>query len=262
MSETLTLETPAVDIVTDAPALDTQIETPENGGEQPEAAPAKQDETPAWARRRFDELTGARRAAERENSSLKEELEETRRALAAARGEEVQTRHLTEDQIRAEERQRFDGQQSERAFGARTDVIASALAAAHGPDAVGRATSLLTERAGLDFTNTNHRSVIEDISDLPNSGDVYYALAHDPDAASAILDASPRRQYALLMDFAGKLKKPETQATQAAPAPQVSKAPAPVNAPTGAAKSGKRSIYDPNISPAEFDRLWKSGVRS
>ncbi|WP_201770106.1 hypothetical protein, partial [Kozakia baliensis] len=97
----------------------------------------------------------------------------------------------------------------------------------------------------------------------PNSGDVYYALAHDPDAASGIIDASPRRQYALLSQFAAKVGKP-AQATQAsAPAaPAISKAPAPVSAPSGAAATGKKSIYDPNVSPAEFDRLWKAGVRS
>lgn len=244
------------------------IETPNNeasAGEQEQPPAPQPEKTPAWLQRKIDKMTFERRESERQAQTAREEMENLRRALAAARGEEQQEAQLTPDQIRQGERQRFEQQQAEQQsvqkFASQTEVIAKSLAGAHGEDAVGQATQLLSERAGLDFGNKSHRELIADISELPNSGDVYYALAHDPDTAGTILDASPRRQYALLTQFAAKVGKP-APAAQASAAPAVSKAPPPVSAPSGAAATGKKSIYDPNVSPAEFDRLWKAGVRS
>lgn len=270
MSETL--ESPALDAElpveaqTEAPQTNAVVETGAEGGDQPEvrSEQPQQDKTPAWLQRKIDKMTFERREAERREQAKDEELAQMRRALAASRGEEQEREPLTEDQIRQEERQRYETQQAqqndERAFIDRSNAIAKALAASHGDAAVAQATQFLSERAGLDFSNKSHRELISDISELPNSGDVYYALAHDPDAASAILDASPRRQYALLIQLATSVGKP-TQAQTPAP-PAISRAPAPVSAPSGAAATGKKSIYDPNVSPAEFDRLWKAGVRT
>ncbi|GBR43351.1 hypothetical protein [Gluconobacter roseus] len=246
------------------------IETPNNespAGEQEQPPAAQPEKTPAWLQRKIDKMTFERRESERQAQTAREEMENLRRALAAARGEQQEEPQLTPDQIRQEERQRFEQQQAEQQsvqkFASQTEVIAKSLAGAHGEDAVGQATQLLSERAGLDFGNKSHRELIADISELPNSGDVYYALAHDPDTAGTILDASPRRQYALLTQFAAKVGKPAPAAQAQTPAaPAVSKAPPPVSAPSGAAATGKKSIYDPNVSPAEFDRLWKAGVRS
>lgn len=246
------------------------LETPSSeapAGEQEQPPAPQPEKTPAWLQRKIDKMTFERRESERQAQAAREEMENLRRALAAARGEDQEEPQLTPDQIRREERQRFEQQQAEQQsvqkFASQTEVIAKALAGVHGEDAVGQATKLLSERAGLDFGNKSHRELIADISELPNSGDVYYALAHDPDTAGAILDASPRRQYALLTQFAAKVGKPASAAqAQASAAPAVSKAPPPVSAPSGAAATGKKSIYDPNVSPAEFDRLWKAGVRS
>lgn len=270
MSETL--ETPILDgalatpDVTNTPAIETQNEGAPEGQSQPDAAP-QPEKTPAWLQRKIDKLTFERREAERREQANQEELENMRRALAASRGEEQQEENLTPDQIRQQERQRYEQQaaeeQSAQKFMSQTEVIAKAVAGTHGDAAVSQATQLLSERAGLDFSNKSHRELISDISELPNSGDVYYALAHDPDAASDILDASSRRQYALLTQFAAKVgqKAPAAQ-TETPAAPAVSKAPPPVSAPSGAAPAGKKSIYDPTVSAAEFDRLWKAGVRS
>ena len=270
MSETI--EAPILDgalttpDAANTPAIETQTEGAPENQSQPDPAP-QPEKTPAWLQRKIDKLTFERREAERREQANQEELENMRRALAASRGEEQQEESLTPDQIRQQERQRYEQQaaeeQSAQKFMSQTEVIAKAVAGTHGDAAVSQATQLLSERAGLDFSNKSHRELISDISELPNSGDVYYALAHDPGAASDILDASPRRQYALLTQFAAKVgqKAPAAQAETPA-APAVSKAPPPVSAPSGAAPAGKKSIYDPNVSPAEFDRLWKAGVRS
>lgn len=212
MSETL--GTPILDgaltapDVANTPAIETQAEGAPEGQSQPDAAP-QPEKTPAWLQRKIDKLTFERREAERREQANQEELENMRRALAASRGEEQQEESLTPDQIRQQERQRYEQQaaeeQSAQKFMSQTEVIAKAVAGTHGDAAVSQATQLLSERAGLDFSNKSHRELISDISELPNSGDVYYALAHDPDAASDILDASPRRQYALLTQFAAKV---------------------------------------------------------
>ncbi|AQS90466.1 hypothetical protein A0U94_05265 [Gluconobacter albidus] len=249
------------------------LETPSSeapAGEQEQPSSQQQDDKkpiPAWMQRKIDKMTFERREAERQAQAAREEADQYARALAASRGENQQEENLTPDQIRQQERQRYEQraaeEQSAQKFASQTEVIAKALSGVHGADAVGQATQLLSERAGLDFGNKSHRELIADISELPNSGDVYYALAHDPDTAGTILDASPRRQYALLTQFAAKVgqKVPAAQA-QTPAAPAVSKTPPPVSAPSGAAATGKKSIYDPNVSPAEFDRLWKAGVRS
>jgi len=271
MSETLEV----TDHIAPAPSevtVNHEVDKPEvtQADEQQAADPAAQpDKTPAWMQRKIDKMTYERREAERQASAAREELEQMRRALAASRGEEPTTEPLTEDQIRQQERQRLDQQATEEravaTFNQNADKIAKAVAASHGDEAVTNATRMLIERGGLDFANATHRDLLADISELPDPGAVYYALAHDPDTAASILDASPRKQGALLAQFAasvGKSKAPAPSPAPAAVAPAVSKTPAPVSAPSGAATKGSRSLYDPNISAAEFDRLWKAGVRT
>lgn len=266
-----TLETPASFEETEAPVVqnDTHGGSDEQtGAEQHDAAPEPQAEkTPEWMQRRINKAVYQQREAERQSAAHLEELERMRRALADTRGEAEETENLTPDQIRQQERQRIEdeGAQTREAeqFVQKSNSIAESLAAKHGNDAVNLATQLLSDRAGLDFGNKSHRELIADISELPNSGEVYYALAHDPDAAGTILDASPRRQYALLSQFAAKVGQSAPVQRANAPVSQsISKAPPPVSAPSGAAPSGKKSLYDANVSPAEFDRLWAAGVRS
>ncbi|KXV12569.1 hypothetical protein [Gluconobacter oxydans] len=239
-------------------------ETPAPEAPQQEA---KKPETPEWLQRKIDRATYERREAERQAQAAREELEQTRRALAAARGEQQEEPQLTPDQIRQQERQRFEQQQAEQQsvqqFASQTEVIAKSLAGAHGNEAVGLATKLLSDRAGLDFGNKSHRQIIADISELPNSGAVYYALSQDPDAASALLDAPERRQYALLQKFAASVtEKPAEQAPVVTPAPrpapQISKAPAPVPAATGSARpsGGSQSLYDDNLSAEAFAKMF------
>ncbi|WP_406238190.1 hypothetical protein ACF3NX_12630 [Acetobacter orientalis] len=274
MSDTLEIQNQtAPDIQTDiTPGSETPAEqgseSPAGEGE-PAVAPAQEEKkpVPAWMQRKINKMTFERREAERQAQAAREEAQQYARALKASRGEEEQAPELTPDQIRAQVEREFEQkaqQETEaRSFNDRCNAIADAVKKADQNANPAELTKLLSDQAGLDFSKASHRQLLSDISELPNAGAVYYALAHDPDAASDIFDAPERRQYAMLTRFADKLAKPAQgqQATQPS-APQVSKAPPPVNAPSGAASGGRRSIYDPNISAAEFDRLWKAGVRT
>lgn len=274
MSDTLEIQTEITpDIQTDiTPGSDAQLEHGSEsapGEGESVTAPAQEEKkpVPAWMQRKIDKMTFERREAERRAQAAQEEAAQYARALKASRGEEEPAPELTPDQIREQVQREYEQkarQETEAlSFNDRCNAIASAVQQANPTANPGALTQLLSDQAGLDFKNASHRQLLSDISELPNAGAVYYALAHDPDKASEIFDAPERRQFALLERFAGTLAKPE-QAQQAIQpvAPQVSKAPPPVKAPTGAASGGKRSIYDPNISAAEFDRLWKAGVRS
>lgn len=274
MSETL--EAPVVE-TNDAPAdrfagvefgSETQTEQPKTETPvHPEPQEPSEPETkpePAWAERRIGTLTGKWKSAEERAVAAERQLEEYRRALAASRGEEEQQPEQTPEQIRQQERDNASQQQAQQAeaqeFGNATIKVAQSLTEAHGAEAVGRATQLLSERAGLDFANRSHQQIIRDISELPNSGAVYYALANDPDAASELLDAPERKQFALLQKFADKVTAPagQAQATQPAsrPTPAVSKAPPPVAATSGSGRAvSSRTIYDDDCSMEDYLKL-------
>lgn len=236
--------------------------------ESAQPAGEKTPDEPGWYVKRIGTLTAKRKEAEEKAAEIARERDELRRALAATRGEEEQPQELTPDQIRQQERDRIAAQQAERndaeAFGACTLKVAQSLAAKHGDTAIQSATASLVERAGLDFSNAAHRQIIADISELPNSGDVYYALANNPDAAIDLLAAPERRQYAKLQQFAATVtekpaaQNPAPQAALRAPAPQVSRAPAPVAAATGSARpaTSGRSLYDDNLSAEEFAKMF------
>lgn len=239
----------------------------ENEGQQTE----RKTEEPAWFSRRIGAITAKRREAEERAAQAEQELAEYRRALAAARGEEEPRQpEMTPDQIRQQERESIAAQEAQRrdveGFGAATTKVADALAALHGREAITAATQSLMERSGMDFADRGHQQIIRDISELPNAGEVYYALANDPDAASALFDAPERRQYAMLQKFADGLTKAETNTKQAEapaprPAPQISRTPAPVAAATGSARAvtGGRSLYDANLSAEDFAAMFSKG---
>lgn len=238
--------------------------TPGTDTEQEGQQTERTNDEPKWFSRRIGAITAKRREAEERAAQAEQELAEYRRALAAARGEEEPRQpEMTPDQIRQQERASIAAQGAQRrdveGFGVATAKVADALAALHGREAITTATQSLMERSGLDFADRSHQQVIRDISELPNAGEVYYALANDPDAASALFDAPERRQYAMLQKFADGLTKAETSAKQVEapaprPAPQVSRTPAPVAAATGSARAvtGGRSLYDNGLSAEAF----------
>jgi len=95
---------------------------------------------------------------------------------------------------------------------------------------------------------------------------VYYALANDPDAASELLDAPERKQFAMLQKFADKVTAAagQVQASQptSRPAPAVSKAPPPVAATSGSGRAvSSRTIYDDDCSMDDYLKL-RCGRRS
>ncbi|KAB8122446.1 hypothetical protein D3W54_14745 [Komagataeibacter medellinensis] len=235
---------------------DAQSEGAQKDGKQPEGEPA-------WFRKRIDALTGKRKQAEDRAAQFEKELAEYKRALAHARGEQTD-QEPTPDQIRQQERQRYEQQMrtqtDAQAFGAATTRVADSLAALHGQEAITAATTDLVTKAGLDFESPAHRQVIADISELPNSGAVYYALAQNPARAQELLDAPERRQFAILQRFADTVGKSEGNVPQAGThpsgAPQISKAPPPVAANAGGGRPASgRSIYASDLSMDDYIRM-------
>lgn len=228
----------------------------------------KTSDEPGWYVKRIGAITAKRKAAEERAEAAERERDEMRRALAVARGEEDKPQELTADQIRQQEREAIakeQAQQSEvRSFSEVTKRVAEAVAKTHGEGAIKSATTALMYKAGLDFDNAAHRQIIADISELPNSGDVYYALANNPDAAIDLLSAPERRQFAKLQQFAATVtekpaaQSPAPQAAPRTPAPQISRAPAPVAAATGSARpaTSGHSLYDDNLSAEEFAKMF------
>jgi|GEM_PF-1887624 len=249
---------------------ETQTETPAPQGEQAAGAQSKPEQEektepqePSWYVKRIGSVTAKRKEAEERASRAEQELAEYKRALAASRSEGEQEPELTPDQIRQQERENFARQQAQQAeaqdFGSATQRVAQSLTELHGAEAIQTATQSLVARAGLDFANKSHQQIIRDISELPNSGAVYYALANDPDAASELLEAPERKQFAMLQRFADKVPaKAQEQAAQPAPraAPAISKAPPPVAATSGSGRAtSSRSIYDGDLSMEDYIKL-------
>lgn len=239
-----------------------EVQTAPNTEEAPQPEAPKEPEEPKWYLKRIGSITAKYKSEAERSAALERELEQYRRAVADQRGEPQPEPELTPEQIRQQERDNFARQQTEEkeasAFNAQADAIARSVAAAHGDAAVANATQMLSERAGLDFTNKSHRELIADISELPNSGQVYYALANDPDAASELLEASSRKQFAMLQKFANSIEAPTTAAPTAAraEAPKISQAPAPIAATRGSGRTvSSRSIYDQDLSPEDYIRL-------
>lgn len=192
-----------------------------------------------------------------------EEIEEYKRALAHTRGEPDRQEELTEAQIRQQERDaasaRAQEEESVRAFGEHTGTIASQLSALHGEAGVGQATRDLIEKAGLDFGDAKHRTIIADIASLKNAGEVYYALANDPDAAAELFDAPERRQYAILDRFVRSETWKAGQSTQPAQAPappQNSQAPRPARAVQGASRGNSGAKGLDEMSAADFAEMF------
>jgi len=229
---------------------------------KPEPETKTEPDEPKWYVKRIGSITAQRKLAEERAEKAERELDEYRRALAEQRGETQPAREQTPDQIRAEERQRVATESAERErvakFNTVTQTLAQAVAKDHGDGSVQTATQALISKAGMDFANANHRQVIEDISELPNAGAVYYALANDPDAASELFEAPERKQFAMLQRFASSVEMKAAPATpEPAPQPrQISRTPAPVAAASGSGRAvSSRSIYDGDLSMDDYIKL-------
>lgn len=252
---------------TNAPIETTPVDiAPQEGAVQNDAPKTEQpteQKEPGWYARRLGQITYERRQAERDRDAAREEAENYRRALSDARGEPKQEESRPQP-TEADIRSKIEKEGVEQEFNKRCNDVADKIRQTHGEDGLKRATDYLHERAGFDMKK--HRDVLDDITGLPNASEVYYALAHDPDAASEILNAPSRRQFALLSRFAdglaSKSRPPEERAeAESAPVREVSKAPPPVRSPRGGSSSSTGSIFEPGISAEEFERRWAKGKR-
>lgn len=231
------------------------------GGAEPEKSAR-----PEWYTRRIGQLTAKRREAEERHAAALAENEELKKALAHARGDETASDHGAAAG--------HDGTASahsaaDEGFTSATQKLAEMIRADHGDDGLAGATKSLMENSGLDFENVDHRALIGELAGMEHGGKLYHALSKDPESALAIFEAPGRKQFALLSDFAKKHSAeaaveppgaPPSSASGAGEKPaaqdtagKISKAPPPVDAvPRSRGAAGGRSIYDPDLSAAEY----------
>ncbi|WP_025841374.1 hypothetical protein [Asaia platycodi] len=201
--------------------------------------------TPARLQKKFDRMTFELREAERQAAAAREEAE-------------PEPAPRTERQIEQETRGRVERESHEareiETFNQTARTLAEAVGAAYGNDAITASTHTLEREVGLDFSNAEHRQLVTDIAELPNAAAVYRGLADDLDKADEIFNAAPRRQYAMLQEFARSLDKaapPPAPAQRAMPAP-VSQAPRPVARPPASARASSRTGYEDESSMEDF----------
>ncbi len=190
---------------------------------------AKQPESPKrdpWYMRRIDELTKARREAEREREALRALVEQRPAAATAAPATQSTAsdpyqlaQQIAQQQALNDAANRtYDAGKS--AFGDDFDLAVNTL----------RQVTDLSQRA--DF--------LEAVTALPNAHEVYHYLGKNPDEAAHVLSLSPVKMAIELATVAAKVGRPKAQ----------SKAPAPISA-VGRSAAPSSDLSD-NLSTAEW----------
>lgn len=100
-----------------------------------------------------------------------------------------------------------------------------------------------------------HKNVEQAITLSEYGPQLLYELAKNPDLAEEIADLPPILQFKEIVKLEQKIEARRNAA------PKTTKTPAPPN-PVGAKSEGKRSIYDSNLSFAEYERIRKEQLKS
>lgn len=200
--------------------------------------PAPQKQTP-WFQRRIDELTKARREAERALEAQNKEVELLRATLARETDPEVRKQigaELTEAQIEEKARQLAAQQAEVTAFNNACNAVYEQGVSTHADfkEVLGNYTSL----GGLS------QEFLSAALETEAPHEVIYALGKDLDEAARIMELPPLKKAVAMERLAAKLKKP---------AP-VSKAPAPIK-PVGGNKGG--STPDPEKMSTKEWMAWR-----
>ena len=195
------------------------------------------DGEPDWVKFRHQRERAKRERAERERDDYKAQVEAFRRTQGVgSAGTQQDNREggaaETPQQVEARVRADMAVQERAREFNRKADAIALGM----------QGSGLSVETAmkgfgdvGLDFQNKEHREFVEDIADLPNSAQVFYALGTNRDEAARLLELSPRAQARELKALSDRLsgsvaqQEPVVTVGTTAPSPPkpVSAAPRP-----------------------------------
>ena len=208
-----------------APQGETALETPApqtaaEGEQQPPETPEQQAEPPKpqrdpWWNRRIDELTRARREAERERDAYRAMIESqgqqsdpTKPAAPAQPTVDVETRAR---EIAAQER-----------LNEAANRIYSEGKMAH-PEDFDQAVMQVAQVADL----SRRPDFFEAVTALPNAADVYYAMGKNPDEAAHILSLPTARMAIELARLSAEVGRPKPQSRAPAPIAPVGKTAAP-----------------------------------
>ena len=213
-------ETPAN--VIDAAQGEQQTQQPEGTQDAPQEPEAPKRDP--WYLRRIDEVTKARREAERERDALRALVEQRPAATQTPAQQPPADPYQLAQQI-AHQQTLNDAanrtyEAGKAAFGGDFDVAVNTL----------RQVTDLSQRT--DF--------LEAVTALPNAHEVYHYLGKNPDEAAHVLALSPVKMAIELATVAAKVGRPKPQ----------SKAPAPITA-VGRSASPSSDLSD-DLSTAEW----------
>jgi len=254
MSETLEQTAPN-DLDPNAGATQTQEQSAEQTNQQTEGDQQEREVPPqkkyrSWEEARLERFTRQKHALSQQLSERDQRLAALERELAQYRqpAEPKEQAPRTEQEIRADVERQQAATRDTDDFNRRCNDIAAKGTEAFGQEQFGSAIQNWN-KAGLDLEDAGHRSLLNDISTLPDAAALYYHIGTDPDLAAHLLDLPNKQAYAELREIARE--RPWTQTTQGQqpvappPAPpQVSNAPRPAARGPGPVRQSSRSIYE------------------
>jgi hypothetical protein len=196
----------------------------QEGGE-PEGGQPQRAKMPAWMQHRIDEITRARREAERERDAAREELRRMRGEPDAE--QEEQPAEGTGDRQRQPQRQQPGEPRTE-------DEVQRAAQALRQREKFDEGCNTTFEQGVKDFPDFQERmrefthlgglpnDFIEDVLEAGNAHKVLHHLGGDLDEASRIMRLPARARAVALTRLSDKLGAPK-------PPPALSKAPPPID---------------------------------
>ena len=210
--------------------------------EQPAEQPKKSDQ-PGWVKPAIDRLT--------------REKHEARRALEAAQKENAILRQMAEGKLPAEQRGPLapDATEDEILERKAQELLARRDEAKRRNEMIQSGVKELGENTWNEKTEilhhlgaTNNEAFMRAVMTVPDGHKVVAALADDPTRVMGLLQRSPLEMATEIGAMAAEIhRKPAARKITSAPSP-------------GAAVNGRTvsepNLYDPNISMAEFARLW------
>ncbi len=234
MTEEVTQATPAADDPEVQKGASTPANDPAaqggqqdpNGQQQPsgqEQQPAGEQQQPAkrvpWFERRIDEVTAARREAERERDALRAMLQQQRdpaQQLQQPSAQQPQPQAQPDPYRLAEEiAQR-------RALDEAANRTYEAGVATHGEQFV---TAVRTLQQVTDLSQKP--DFIEAVTSLPNAADVYFHLGSNPDEAAHVLRLPPVKMAMELARLSAQVGKPKPASKASAPITPVGRSSTP-----------------------------------
>ncbi len=199
-------ETPAIEVAALGEQQAQQPEVPTDAPTEPE-----EPKREPWFLRRIDEVTKARREAERERDALRALIEQkdlipAQKSQPTPADPYVLAKEIAHQQTLNDAANRTY-QAGKAAFGADFDAAVQTL----------QQVADLSQRT--DF--------IETVVELPNAPEVYHFLGKNPDEAAHILALTPAKMALALANISAKVGRPKPQSKAPAPITPVGRSAAP-----------------------------------